>query len=96
VVDGIVRGRYRKSRTKPKLMKPDKVYCFEIDLWSTAWRFAAGHRLRLAITSSNFPRFDRNLNTGEAPGRSSRMQVADNTVYHDKECPSCLSLPVLS
>jgi putative CocE/NonD family hydrolase len=95
VTDGILRARYRKGRSRPKLLKPDKVYYFEIDLWSTAWRFAAGHRLRLAITSSNFPRFDRNLNTGADPARDKTMKLAVNTVYHDRECPSQLSLPVL-
>jgi hypothetical protein len=95
VVDGVLRARYRKSRAKQKLLKPDKVYVFEIDLWPTAWRFAAGHRLRVAVTSSNFPRFDRNLNTGEDPARDGRMKVAVNMVYHDKEYPSHLTVPVL-
>ena len=94
VVDGILRGRYRKSRTRPKLLRPHEVYRFEIDLWPTAWRFAAGHRLRVAVTSSNFPRFDRNLNTGENPAISSAMKAATNTVYHGKEYPSHLSLPI--
>lgn len=96
VVDGILRGRYRKSRARPKPLEPKEVYRFEIDLWPTAWRFAAGHRLRVAVTSSNYPRFDRNLNTGVNPASSGAMKVATNTVYHDKEYPSCLNLPVLS
>ncbi len=96
VVDGILRARYRKSRERPKGLRPKQVYRFEIDLWPTAWRFAAGHRLRLAITSSCFPRFDRNLNTGEDPALSGEMRVATNTVYHDREYPSHLNLPVLS
>jgi putative CocE/NonD family hydrolase len=94
VVDGILRARYRKGRFKPKLLKPGQVYEFEVDLWPTAWRFAAGHRLRLAVTSSNFPRFDRNLNTGENPALCGEMKVAVNTVYHDKQRPSCLRLPI--
>src|SRR5262249_28413429 len=95
VVDGILRGRFRKSRTRPKLLKKGKVYRFEIDLWSTAWRFAAGHRLRVAVASSNFPRFDRNLNTGEHPLTASAMRVATNKVFHDKKYPSHLNLPIL-
>ena len=94
VVDGIVRARYRKSRSRPKLLKAKRVYRFRIDLWPTAWRFLAGHRLRLAVTSSNFPRFDRNLNTGEDPRESATMRVAINTVYHDRQHPSHLNLPV--
>jgi putative CocE/NonD family hydrolase len=95
VVDGILRARYRKSRSRPKRLRPKQVYRFEIDLWPTAWRFAAGHRLRLAVTSSCFPRFDRNLNTGAGPALSGEMRVATNTVYHDRDYPSHLNLPVL-
>jgi putative CocE/NonD family hydrolase len=96
VVDGIIRARYRKRRTKPKGLRPGKVYRFEIDLWPTAWRFAPGHRLRLAITSSNFPRFDRNLNTGDSFSGPDDMKAAWNTVYHDRKYPSYLTLPVLT
>ncbi len=95
VVDGILRARYRKSRSRPKLLKPNRVYRFDIDLWATAWRFAAGHRLRVAVTSSNFPRFDRNLNTGESPTAPQEPRIATNTVYHDRKRPSHLTLPVM-
>jgi putative CocE/NonD family hydrolase len=95
VVDGILRARYRKSRARPRLLRPKRVYRFEIDLWPTAWRFAAGHRLRLAVTSSCFPRFDRNLNTGEDPACRAEMNVATNMVYHDRDYPSHLHLPVM-
>ncbi len=94
VADGILRARYRKARSRPRRLKPDKVYRFVIDLWPTAWRFAAGHRLRVALAGSNFPRFDRNLNTGAGP-ESSRMKVARNRVYHDAKHPTYLLLPVL-
>jgi putative CocE/NonD family hydrolase len=93
VVDGILRARYRRSRTRPKLLKPRKVYEFEIDLWPTAWRFATGHRLRVAVTSSCFPRFDRNLNTGEDPSVSAVVRVATNTIFHDAKHASYLTLP---
>jgi putative CocE/NonD family hydrolase len=95
VTDGILRARYRKGRWQPRRLKPGKVYRFEMELWPTAWRFAAGHRLRLAVTSSCFPRFDRNLNTGADPLDSAEVEVADNAVYHDSRHASYLTLPVL-
>lgn len=95
VVDGILRARYRKGRFRPKLLRPKKIYRFSIDLWATAWRFAAGHRLRVAITSSNFPRFDRNLNTAGNPAFSGKMMIATNRVYHDSARASHIVLPVL-
>lgn len=95
VVDGILRARYRKSIFRPKLMRPGKVYRLEIDLWPTAWRFAEGHRLRLAIASSNFPRFDRNLNNGKSASAASEMEIAVNTVHHERAHPSCIALPCL-
>jgi hypothetical protein len=96
VVDGIVRGRYRKSRMRPRWMKSGKIYRFPIDLWPTAWRFAAGHRLRVAVTSSNFPRFDRNLNTGGDATRQAETRVATNAVHHDSDHPSHLTVRVMS
>jgi hypothetical protein len=66
-----------------------------VDLWATSNVFLAGHRLRLEISSSNFPRFDRNLNTGEDQATSTKMQPATNTIYHDKEHPSALVLPIV-
>jgi putative CocE/NonD family hydrolase len=94
VADGILRARYRKGRFKPRLLKPKQVFRFTIDLWPTAWRFRAGHCLRLVVTSSNFPRFDRNLNTGRHSFQNATMKVAVNTLYHDKKYPSHLLLPV--
>jgi putative CocE/NonD family hydrolase len=77
-------------------MNPGEVYKFTIDLWATSNVFLAGHRLRLDVSSSNFPRFDRNLNTGEEPGFSTRLVKATNTIYHDRDHPSALVLPVIS
>jgi putative CocE/NonD family hydrolase len=93
VTDGILRARYRRSRRRPRWLKKGKVYRMVVALWPTAWRFAAGHRLRLAVTSSRFPRFDRNLNAGE-DGKG-EMRVAENAVYHDDERPSYLTLRAL-
>ncbi len=92
---GIIRARYRNSMAQPELMTPGKIYKFTIDLWDTGNDFLAGHRLRLEVSSSNFPRFDRNLNTRESPEAGSRSVKADNTIYHDAAHPSALVLPVM-
>jgi putative CocE/NonD family hydrolase len=95
LTEGIVRARYRDSQEKPTVMNPGQIYKFTIDLWSTSNVFLKGHVLRLEVSSSNFPRFDRNLNTGEAPGAAEHYAPATNTIYHDPEHPSALVLPVV-
>jgi len=95
LTDSILRARYRSSQAKPEFMNPGEIYKFTIDLWATSNVFLAGHQLRLEISSSNFPRFDRNLNTGEDPSQATRLLKANNTIYHDREHPSALLLPVL-
>ena len=95
VCDGILRARYRESLTSPTLLTPGEVYRFEVDLWSTAQVFKAGHRLRVHVTSSDFPRYDRNLNTGGPFGTESHSNVAVNTIFHDAVRPSHLVLPML-
>lgn len=95
VCDGVLRARYRESAERPSLLTPDTVYRFDVDLSATAQVFAAGHRLRVAVTSSEFPRYDRNLHTAEPFGEGTAGQVADNTVFHDAMRPSHLLLPVL-
>jgi putative CocE/NonD family hydrolase len=95
LTEGILRARYRDSQEKPAFLNPGQTYKFTLDLWSTSNLFRKGHRLRLEISSSNFPRFDRNLNTGEG-ARSARKSVpATNTIYHDAEHPSALILPIV-
>jgi putative CocE/NonD family hydrolase len=94
LTEGILRARYRNSQEKPEMMNPGEVYKLTVDLWATSNVFLAGHRLRLEVSSSNFPRFNRNTNTGEDPGRATRLIKATNTVYHDGEHPSALVLPV--
>jgi putative CocE/NonD family hydrolase len=96
LTEGILRGRYRASREKAELMNPGEVYKLTLNLWSTSDVFLAGHRLRLEVSSSNFPRFDRNLNTGEDQGHSTRMVKATNAVFHDREHPSALIVPVVA
>jgi hypothetical protein len=95
LADGILRGRYRSSRERPEPLRPGSVERYEIDLGATANVFKAGHQLRLYVSSSNFPRFDRNLNTGEPVATGTRMVKADQVVYHDARHPSALVLPVI-
>jgi putative CocE/NonD family hydrolase len=95
LTDGILRARYRNSPEKPEFMNPGEIYKFTIDLWATSNVFKAGHKLRLEVSSSNFPRFDRNLNTGEPAANATRLVKATNTIYHDREHPSALILPVI-
>ncbi|MEQ8790860.1 MAG: CocE/NonD family hydrolase [Pirellulaceae bacterium] len=94
VEDGILRMRFRNGRDREELMQSGKVYEVTIDLWATANLFRKGHRIRLDVSSSNFPMFDPNPNTGERLGRHTHMKKAINSVYHDAEHPSCLILPV--
>jgi putative CocE/NonD family hydrolase len=93
--DGIIRARYRTSRSEPSLIEPGRVYPFVIDLWATSHLFKTGHRVRVEISSSNFPRFDRNQNTGAPLGRDDRLEVASQTVYHNEEYPSHVVLPII-
>ncbi len=95
LTDGIIRARYRNSPAKQELMKPAIVYEFTIEPFPTANHFKKGHRIRLDISSSNFPRFDVNPNTGEPLGMNRRMQPADNSVYHDAAHPSHVTLPLV-
>jgi uncharacterized protein len=95
LADGIVRARYRESRTTPKPLTPGEVTKFTIDLWATSHVFLPGHRIRLDVASSNFPRFDRNLNTGEDQATGTRWQTARQTIFHDARHPSHVTLPVI-
>jgi putative CocE/NonD family hydrolase len=95
VCDGILRSRYRNSSDREELMVPNQIYRLGVDLWSTAQTFLPGHRIRVQVTSSDFPRYDRNLNTGDPFGEEVRGQVAFNTVFHDALRPSHLVLPVM-
>jgi putative CocE/NonD family hydrolase len=96
LTEGILRARYHNSQEQPELMNPGQIYKFTIDLWSTSNVFLKGHSLRLEISSSNFPRFDRNLNTGENAGSGERYVSASNTIYHDADHPSAIMLPIVS
>jgi putative CocE/NonD family hydrolase len=95
LTDGILRMRYRDSQEKPELMNPNQVYKVLVDLWATSNVFTKGHVLRLEVSSSNFPRFDRNLNTGADQATSREFVSAVNTILHDAEHPSALIIPVM-
>ncbi len=103
VADGILRASARESYPVPGVIKPvapspiepGEVYEYAIDLWATGITFLAGHRLRVEITSSSHPRWERNLNTGESAVHSSRTEVAHQTIFHDAAHPSRLTLTVV-
>ena len=95
LTDGIVRGRYRESTRQATKITPGEVNKYTIDLWATANVFKAGHRIRLYVSSSNFPRFNRNLNTGDGLIGSSRSLKAHQIIYHDREHGSAITLPVI-
>jgi putative CocE/NonD family hydrolase len=92
---GIQRARYRISETNPTLIKPGTTYEYTIHVWPTSNLFKAGHQIRLEISSSNFPMFDRNPNTGHAFAQDADLQVADQTIYHDVQHPSAITLPIV-
>jgi putative CocE/NonD family hydrolase len=98
LTDGVVRARNRdwSSGAAPSPIEPGRPYCFDVDLWSTSNVFKAGHRIRLQVTSSCFPRWDRNPNTGHSPGADAELAVAEQTVFHDRERPSHVLLPIVS
>jgi hypothetical protein len=96
VCDGILRARYRAGKGKDtQLLEPGKIERFEIDLWATSILFGREHRLRVEVSSSNFPRFDRNPNSGNPFGTDTELLTAEQTVYHDAEHPSHILLPVI-
>ncbi|HJQ29481.1 MAG TPA: CocE/NonD family hydrolase, partial [Rubrobacter sp.] len=103
VADGILRASARESYpaagvvrpVAPSPIEPGEVYRYVIDLWATGLTFLPGHRIRVEITSSSHPRWERNLNTGESAVRSSRIEVARQTIFHDAERPSRITLTVV-
>jgi putative CocE/NonD family hydrolase len=103
VTDGIIRASARESYpapgvvrpTKPSPIEPGRVYEYAIDMWATGITFRAGHRVRVEITSSSFPRWGRNPNTGESNVRSARTEVARQRIFHDPQRPSHVTLTVI-
>ena len=95
LTDGIVRMSYRNGRITRELIEPGKIYKLNIELFPTANVFKKGHRIRVDVSSSNFPRWDVNPNTGEPLGKHRRMIKADNTIFHSATYPSKIILPIL-
>jgi predicted acyl esterase len=96
IADGIMRASFRDSLEAPSPLVPNEVYEFSFDLWHTAITFNTGHRIRLAISSSNYPKYEANPNTGTPPALNhTEIKTARNTLYLDEEHPSHLSLPIV-
>jgi putative CocE/NonD family hydrolase len=95
LTDGIIRARYRLGTDRAQPIAPNEPAEYVIDLWATSNLFRRGHHIALEVSSSNFPRFDRNLNTGHELGADAEMLPAVQTVFHDREHPSRLVLPVV-
>jgi len=95
ITDGILRAKFRESSERQVLMKPGEVYQLTIKPFDTGNIFKKGHRIRLDISSSNFPHYEVNPNTGENPAFSSRSQIAENTIYHNAVRASYIDLPVV-
>ena len=95
ILDGIIRARYRKSIARKELLTPGKVYQYKIELGSTSNVFKAGHQIRIEISSSNFPKWERNLNTGNSTGKDSEIKTAKQTIMHSQEFSSHILLPVI-
>jgi putative CocE/NonD family hydrolase len=107
VFDGVIRARFREPaaiRTglpaagqyeHPKLMEPGKVYQFTVEVGVTSMVFKKGHQVRVEVSSSNFPHYDRNLNNGGQLGVDPKIVMAKQTVYHDRRYPSHIQLPVI-
>jgi putative CocE/NonD family hydrolase len=93
--DGMVRARFRDGFDAERLLEPGETADYDIDLWNTAHVFAVGHRLRIEVASAAFPKFDRNLNTGEPLATATRMEIAHQRVHHDAARPSHVLLPVV-
>ena len=95
LAQGILRARFRQRLDRAELLEPGRPYEFDVDLLGTAHVFLPGHRIRVDITSSNFPQFDRNPNTGDDLGSADHVRVARQTVFHGPERPSHVVLPVV-
>ena len=96
LVDGLRRGRYRNSLEKAEFMEPGRIYQFAFELPPTSNVFKKGHRVRIDVSSSNFPKFDVNPNTGEPIQFHTRTRIAHNQVYHDQQHQSFIELPIVT
>ena len=95
ICEGIIRTDHRNSSLLPSNIEPGRIYKYSIDLWATSNLFKKGHQIRVEISSSNFPRFDRNLNTGNYFATDTAIIKAEQIIYHSTDYPSCIILPVI-
>jgi len=96
LTEGIIRARFRESIWEsPKSLVPGEIYEYTVEALPTSNVFLKGHSIRVHVTSSNFPLYDRNPNTGHEQGVDAEMQVAEQTIYHDERHPSHIILPVI-
>ena len=95
LTDGMVRARFREGMERPSLIEPGRVYKYSMSLWNTCQMFKQGHAIRVEVASTAFPKYDRNPNTGEALGTSTRLETAQQKIYHDRERASFVSLPIV-
>ena len=95
LAEGIIRARYRNSFKKQELLTPQEVYEYTVDLWSVSHVFQKGHKIQVEISSSNFPKYDRNPNTGHKYGEDAELEKATQTIYHDSQYLSHIILPVV-
>lgn len=95
LTDGMIRARFRQGMDKPSLITPNKIYSYKIDLWNTCQTFKKNHQIRIELSSSAFPKYDRNPNTGEELGKTTHIQKADQKIYHSTNYPSHIILPII-
>ena len=95
ICDGIIHASHRNPEESPSNIKPGEIYEYTIDLWVTSNLFKKDHKIRVEISSSNFPRFDRNLNTGNNFATDTLILKAEQVVYHNEQYPTCIVLPVI-
>jgi len=95
LVSGKLRARFRNSVHKPELLEPGRIYEYQLDLWHTGITIPAGERLRVEVASADLPMFSRNLNTGGHNETETKFVTADQTIYHDRQHPSYVLLPVI-
>ena len=95
ITEGIIRAKFRNSYSKQTLIKPNKIYKYKFPLWETSNLFKKGHKIRIEISSSNFPRFDRNLNTGKFVFDDDEIKTSTQKIFHNKHHPSHVIFPII-
>ena len=93
---GCIRARFRNSFTEPEFLEKNEIYEYEIDLWQIGIKFDKGWKIRLEISSADFPQYSRNLNTGKNNETESDFEAATQRIYHSKKYPSCIILPIIT